>query len=824
MTDESRELLGRFLHIWRGSANMSQAELARRLNVSRALVNLLEKGKRTPSREVAESIVHLFTPPPVEVRQFLEAAGFAPPPIQQHVSSLLLVVMADDPDNLTVSELARLDIWRAGSSWQQLVQTLVTLRTGDLALARPALEQIVTDYSLSPVIRLVATQKLAQVLRIERQLDAANKLLTDALASLDLRNIIMAAPHHGELLRALLADEQGVVALRRGYYREAFVRFENSRADYLGLRGETIDEPNGDAAKDIERLGLALSAQRLAEAAMFLELDTANEYCKEAEAYLSTLRDSTEKSDVLRRIAELRAWAYARAQQYDEAITLHKEAIEAAEQAHDRIDEIKNWTYLGDDWFHKIEAAIEEAYVRMRGPNGQPITISSGHIWSEQVLRNRGEAEQWLVEAELAYSTARELQKRYTHAQSFGHILRGLASIMRLRRQYFEANAVLIQAEQHERAHKLDSRLPVLFEARADLYWDQGMPELAVRWYQSALVAMQRILTTWRERQHSESGVLAGHVSRIERKLRRLELTVASSNIDREVYRVFISREGISSGLTDAIHSGNETQVDPATALSASRLEYLPRQAHEILHEIRDTVIGVISRSGRVPITMSEVGAIWLQELADFEQLPGTRILAQNTLSLSLATQPPSALRAITTESASNPITSAYQVRRDAFLSSVYGAQESLSPGSITCDLCSRSTLEASAEQEETRDRVREALRLMTDYPSGYMLGVLNHSMPFGFAVKGSRTLVEIPTRFAHKAGMLTNASENLNDEAAAAFYCYRFDDPMLADTLRALFAMLFDLVGRAGEEEPTADWLHELVDRKEIDSRALGI
>lgn len=824
-TKDLREIAGRYLHAWRGVSGMSQSELARQLKVSRALVNLLDKGKRTPSRDIAEKVVHIFNPPPVEARQFLEAAGIVSPPIQQHISSLLLAVMADDPYNLTVGELARADLSITGGGWQQLVQALATLRVGDPASGRSELERIVANFTLTPILRLVATQRLAKCLRVDRELEAANKLLFEALTSEDIRNVIAVAPHYGELVRALLADEQGVVALRRGYYREAFLRFEKSRADYLGLRNEPAEQINVDAAHDIGRLGLALSAQRLAEAAMFLELDVeANEYCREAEAYLSTLRDFTEKGDALRRIVELRAWGYARAQQYDKAIMLHKEAVESAVQARDRIDEIKNWAYLGDDWWHKVESAIEEAYVSLRGPNGLPITMSSGRVWSDQVVPSRGQVEQWLVEAEHSYATARDLQKRYTHTHSFGHILRGLASILRLQQQYFEANAVLIQAEQHERAHKLESRLPMIFEVRADLYWDQGMPELAERWYQSALVSLQRVLTTWRERQGCESGALAGHILRIERKLRRLELTIASSSSDRGSRNTFARNERLSSEILGGIEPNIAATTISAGLPTPTRLEDTPRQAHEVIHEIRDAVVGTIVRTGRVPIAVSEVDAIWLQELADFERLQGTRILAQNNLSLSLATQPPLALQNADAEPMTNQVVVLYQLRRDAFLSSVYGTQESATPGNITRDLCCRGTIEANADQEDTRDRVREVLRLMRGYPDGYMLTGLNHSMPFGFAVKSSRTLVEIPARFARKAGILTDSLGSVDTDSSAKLYCYRFDDPMLADTLKALFGMLFDLVAHTGQDEPLDEWLLDLVDVGPAGSNVLGI
>lgn len=833
VSDSPRSVVGDMLRSWRLSNRMSQSELARRVHVSRALINLLENGKRTPSRDVAERIVHLFHPIPAEARRFLEAAGFAPPPIQQHIPHLLLAIMADDPDNLIMNELAQVDLSAASTAWQQLVQALATLRIGDLALGRSALEQIVANHALSPITRLVATQKLVQVLRVARELDAANRLVTEAILSLDLQSVIGIAPHHGELLRALLTDEQGEVALRQNNFREAFLLFEKSRTDYIGLSSDaTHDETDGPASK-IGILGLAFSAHRLAHAQMFLERDIeAIEYCDEAEAYLAKLRgypETSETNDVRRRLVELRAWAHARAQEYDEAMVLHRKSIEAATYAHDHIDEIVNWAYLGDDWWHKIEAAIEAAYVKMRRPNGLPVTLSSGQIWSYLVQQNGGEVDQWLKSAEYAYGTARTLQKQYMHAQSFGHILRGLASVMRLRQRYFEASAVLIQAEQHERAYKLGGRLPALFEVRADLYWDQNMPELALRWYQAALVAIKPLMTQWRERQHFESAVLSGHLSRIERKLRRLELTLAPTRTDREIPAKSLHRSTLSQSQEDA-RRDDSSRVKIASDMLAHGFRSMPRQTHDVLREIREAVVGTITRTGRVPITVSvnEVNAVWLQELADFESLPGVRILAQNNLSLSLSTHPPSALNNADaepgTDQVSHQVVQLYQMRRDAFLDSVTSAQESAKPGSIVRDICYRGTIESRVDQENTYDRACEVMRLMNNYPAGYILVPLNHSMPFGFAVKGYRTLVEIPARFARKARIMPESADIVGSDEPVELYCYRFDDSMLADTLKTLFAMLFDLVDHSGSDETTLDWLHDLIDQAGSNIQTLGM
>ena len=139
-------------------------------------------------------------------------------------------------------------------------------------------------------------------------------------------------------------------------------------------------------------------------------------------------------------------------------------------------------------------------------------------------------------------------------------------------------------------------------------------------------------------------------------------------------------------------------------------------------------------------------------------------------------------------------------------------------------DICYRGTIESRVDQENTYDRACEVMRLMNNYPAGYILVPLNHSMPFGFAVKGYRTLVEIPARFARKARIMPESADIVGSDEPVELYCYRFDDSMLADTLKTLFAMLFDLVDHSGSDETTLDWLHDLIDQAGSNIQTLGM
>lgn len=72
------------LHVLRAERDWSQADLARRLGVSRQTVNAIETGKSDPSLPVAFRIARLFGRPIEEIFLFDAEAGAGPGPPSFH--------------------------------------------------------------------------------------------------------------------------------------------------------------------------------------------------------------------------------------------------------------------------------------------------------------------------------------------------------------------------------------------------------------------------------------------------------------------------------------------------------------------------------------------------------------------------------------------------------------------------------------------------------------------------------------------------------------------------------------------------------------------
>jgi hypothetical protein len=63
------------------------------------------------------------------------------------------------------------------------------------------------------------------------------------------------------------------------------------------------------------------------------------------------------------------------------------------------------------------------------------------------------------------------------------------------------------------------------------------------------------------------------------------------------------------------------------------RSETLDKQWHEATTALKDRIINAIHRGRRQLVTTSDSAPKWISELADFEDIAGPRILAQNELS-----------------------------------------------------------------------------------------------------------------------------------------------------------------------------------------------
>jgi transcriptional regulator with XRE-family HTH domain len=102
MTDVGENLFGKWLHVQLKNRKWTQAELARRANLSRSAINGVIQGVRRPGRDILGALAKALTLPPEEI---FAAAGVIDNPTERPIAFAEWVQLFLDADDNTQKEL-----------------------------------------------------------------------------------------------------------------------------------------------------------------------------------------------------------------------------------------------------------------------------------------------------------------------------------------------------------------------------------------------------------------------------------------------------------------------------------------------------------------------------------------------------------------------------------------------------------------------------------------------------------------------------------------------------------------------------------------------
>ncbi len=784
---------------------LTQEELGRRIGRSRVTINRLEQGQVNPSLRLIEDLVDKLKLNAEQIRALHASVDITAERANDLGASLLKAITTENPLDVVVRQLAQRDIAALVSGWTQVGQAAAYLRERNLNRAKEEFEALKDHTAFSSLMRLYITSQLAEVNRLLGNRSDAELLTKTALNSHDLAHL---PEREAAFLAGVLEAVRGDTELGRGEYQLARDRFEESHSHFLKLmptaqaNGATQDE------WDIASLCLGMALRRLAKADMFLgETKRALTYCAKATEELVKASESSQKSDYLRRVLEIQAWAYTRDRDNTaathSAIELHVEAGRQAKQVGDEVGEMKNFIYTGDDWRHLIEAYIYESVPAETDPAK---ALSPGEEVERAKSLHPDKFAEAIENAGHAYEQAAELTRRIQDPLTFGLLLRGQALIHVYTSEYLAADLLLTQAEQHESRYGLLGRLASIFEHRADIYWGQNLPEMASFWYEKALADLNRLAAS------PATKVNPAQLHQRERLRRRLDTLVAKGLVHAP----------ITSALAVAA-----MEPEPRDAMSAddSRTGVNAILWHRALRELRSSALGAIASMASAPVASDDTTIAWLRELTEFEKLPGARLLAQNTLSIAYAEAAPQPSLAGAEASSQDGAErrQAHAERRAKFQEHVEQAHRGQCE--INRDLCSRDGVELMSGHQPFMDRIEGAKRLLTHYGNGYALEASPYQLPLAFAVKGSRILIEIPWRMAKSAGLRVphlDASAMVATPPNSRYWCYRIDSGEYAVKMRASFTTLYQVA--AESIDATSDWLASLLEDTPASGQTSGL
>jgi hypothetical protein len=210
-----------------------------------------------------------------------------------------------------------------------------------------------------------------------------------------------------------------------------------------------------------------------------------------------------------------------------------------------------------------------------------------------------------------------------------------------------------------------------------------------------------------------------------------------------------------------------------------------------------------ITLSNTRPVSLDRESPEWEEKTLELDVAPGPRILALNWLSSSLSLRIPGGFV---------PEAAARHVGRfHSFAARVQTADDRRGADQSR-DLCCRHEVERRLSNSELRlltaEQIRTAYEYMNKYDLGYHLDSGMYSLPLGFAVKGSKTLIEVPERLAVA---FPGTKRVTGGESSPLTLCYAFDSEDLAEKLRRLFDELVEEAS-ASVTTDTCTWLKELM------------
>lgn len=667
------------------------------------------------------------------------------------------------------------------------------LRTGNLVGAHNTLLSLNMRRRIPLDLRVEILRNLAVTWRRQGKFSQASEAL-EALERL-LNSAHTFSPTKIRLLQVGISVDRGTIAVRQGNTTDARELYRQSQEAYRRLAPSTPEEGN-----DI-RMGLGTATLHLARTALFQgDLVDALDYCKLAKAYFASAEKSSDRDEALQRTRELTAWAYARRGQFKHAIILHTAARGAAERAHDAVNVMKNWVYLGDDYRHIIESRLDtlrHSVVRYRFASPKTLLgyLRAAEPWQERTTNGQPlHAISYLIDnATEAYSTALLLCEGQGDPLLLGKCLRNMAAIHRWAGAYVDAELLLNRARQHAEDFQQHWLLPSIYEAEAELQWDQGRLDAAARAYSRVVELLDRSEQQNNLQPHRRQRVMHA-LEAMHNSVRSLSM---GETIDQDIKRAIAE-------MVD-LQGWNAWQ--------------------QVVEQLLKVVRGAIVRTGSVPIVYSDEAPEWFAALECFERLPGGRILAQNGLSVSLALSLPAT-------DYSDAVRRSQRRRRALLRRHVEHAQRGIiindcgtadefteergaeNPILVNRDLCCRSYVEADLAKRSTRERLQVGLQLMESYPDGYTMKMVNFLLPLAFTAKSTRVLLEIPPKIADilqlRGDGELSASASDHDSKGREQWCYVIDDENLAVELQTMFETLTTL---AASDIATIEWMRALVD-----------
>jgi tetratricopeptide (TPR) repeat protein len=753
---------------------LTQEALANLMGVSRASVNLIEQGHRFPTRDFVRRAVNALDLLEPDAPLLWKAAGFVPPSAPIPLNALATrsdveQALPSSDQNPILAYLAYADVLALVDGWRLLAEADKSIRDGHYDHARTVCAGLVDRRHATPSLRIFARRKLAEANRLLGDLHEAEQNLAPEAVESDLPEEDTSSL--AAFLRALITGQRGEVALRRGRYEQGLSEFEASQDGY----GAVLENSPNETATVIH-LGRGMAFERMAKAALFLgDERQAEGYCDAADLHLDNAAPSPQRSELRRKVVELRAWGLARKGEFQSAIKLHVQARDSADKAGDIRGVLKNCVYLGDDWRRRAEQAVEGN--RRDEPGAfYPRPPREAYIAAQEATH--GEIDEWVREARSAYEAAMRYMKEHPAPYMMGLCLRNLGIIARFQSKFAEADTLLRQAQRFDEDMKLTGRLPAIYEARGDLYWGQGMREQAIKWYTRALDALDELASAANDSSRPSLPPDEQRESRVHAN---------------ERVRVSASLEALRS-LSDAQQSLDRGRPD--------RSEVLDQQWHEATTALKECISDAINRGRGELIATSDSDLKWIRELADFEKIPGSRLLAQNSLSAGWSD-------ALSDEFTAQPHTNAeITTASDAFRRRRASIRRYASAGYR--DLATESAVLSDLETPAGRTRAQNALAIMEQSHDSYTLTLTRLPVPIAFTVKGARVLAEAPrdllsaiqsTEMSSQA--MLNPSQTTEKEA---IWCYRFDDAALAHDLTAIFDHLEEIaIKQGGDDAATA-------------------
>lgn len=764
----------------REEKGLSQIILAQRLQRSPSLISLLESGGRHPTRAVIQELSVALGLSDDQRLQLFKAAGYGVDEISAALQALVTTVdriaQLDDADRA----LMLADLKVSLTSWQQLAEGRKLLRDGEIERSLEHFLRMERHHEYSPAVRAYTRVSLADASLKLGQLRRAKAAIGRAFRTLQHLPENWAVQLHAEALAV-----QGTIAQRAGRYRSAERLFEDSRVFYKKLR-------HGPDANDaVARQGTGKSYKRLAEIAMLKgEPLTALDYCDQAVANLCDMRPASGRDFWLRRVRELKAWAYSKLGDTARSISLHEQVRDECEAAGDIAGVTRGWLYLGDDYLRPVERAV-----RIAQSSPDVTTPEQRRHVIREALRDDTLAS-YLTHAGNCYQQAEAGSRNMHDRVLLGRWLSSKATIERLLGSlsndvsadvhFTMARDLFEEALREERQIEQARRIPHIYESIAELTWDWGEPEIL-----------------WRER--------TLHLYDSAMKELASPLLTTNDSAGQELHERI---EKARVCLRQALVAAHPNAVEPATP--RARLKQSDwRGWHDLSassrwRELSEQVIDALYRAlindhGHYYVG-SDQSLDWVKTLAEFEAQPGDRILAQNHPSLSLTRISPGWY--------STEASPQLRIRYDLLRQQLEDASilASSARNALCRDLCYRLAVERGMEDRDTHalflDQIKQANDLQRTYPGRYTLVAAPYALPVGFGAKGSLVLAEIPSPLARQ--LFDDSTMNMHDGQSA---CYRIEgNEELKQHLTQLFDDMVEEALRDDLHQATTRWLDDLL------------